>query len=301
MWKLMMTEDHASLMLRKKYEENNNVLSGDTCSSQEELNKVNCALNLRNLNGKSEVKLPEEDDEDLKGQNTPGRISECSFSDSDASSLISSPRTPHSMQNFSMPISESLEGPDLAKVQPMSAHPEPDVTRMGRRGSSKSRRTGFAFRFGDHAVPANAFVNIEEEPEAPKMLSVTEMMMKLNSDSKSQSGIVSQRIPRKPSRSCSWDSGSKIGGSEMCSDRLSAPRFSLIGMRQMSSTEIEEELKFLHFKDEDKGLDLSLFEKISLIWYEKGGRFAAGLVVGVFLAIVFRITLALYLFVFGSW
>lgn len=280
-------------------ERNNNNLPNETLSSQEKSTKVNFALNLETLRENSEVKVIDEHETGMKDDNTPDEMCESPMSESETSSLVSSPRTPHSPQNFPMPFDEES---DLAKFNRASSLPKPDVTGIGRRGSIRNRRSGFAFHLGDKAVPANAFVNTEEEPEVPKMLSVAEMMMKLNAESKSQSGIVSERISRKPSRFYSWDCATKLGGGDKvnASDRLNVQRFSLVGMRQMSSSEIEEDLKFLHFQKEDRNLDLTLFEKFSLIWYQKRGRFVAGLVFGVFLAIMYRIALAVYLFLFGS-
>lgn len=214
-------------------------------------------------------------------------------SGSDTSSLVSSPCTPYHLRNLSQLSSESMDDADISKSEPMQPLSQDLDIMAARRSSMPRRRSGFAFHFGDQAVPANAFVNTEVDSQGPKMLSVSEMMMKIGSDKK-QNDSNAARSPAKVSSPKTYGSPTLDPQRKDSLRKAGAgpQRFSLIGLRKVSSSEIEEDLGFLHCLD-DQTLHLTLYEQIALLWFDRRCRFVGGLIVGIALAVFIRIMLAI--------
>ncbi len=169
--------------------------------------------------------------------------------------------------------------------------------------SGRNRRTGFAFNVGDTTIPSNAFCKTQSND--PKMLTVTEMMMRLHMPHAKELqmhrklsspeltlpkslDLPSDKTEDHRRLSSILDRSHTVDSSSLLTPNLSKlAKFSLVGLREQHSEEVKNELDFLDCPGDPK-LNLSPFHRALLLRFNPVIRFLLGLLFGLVLGLVIR-------------
>ena len=278
-------------------------MNGGAPTLRKRSSKLSLRPNLKAINEDRELSVERHEYQDVFHKKAETPDSDVDFSP------VDKPPLGNRWSNLSTDSVDFNEDEDEAESLAYASR-DPDVMAAdhsrGSPQSKRNRRSGFAFNIGDNKIPSNAFCNTKTQD--PKMLTVTEMMMKLHMPHAkeldmhrklSQPDIVLPKVDlaiETPERRLSEVSEKQLSKqpsvdatctTSLFSAAFNKTKFSLLGMRETHSEEVKNELDFLDCPT-DPRLNLSPMHRAMLLRFNPVVRFLLGLLFGLVLGLVIR-------------